>query len=445
MLKDSIKTIQLFDIVRLASEWIGCKIFKTCWSFEGLIGVVKICTIFYRICMNKAKTILIAVSTVLLFTTSANACLAACKEKKRDEAYSKPLSAATLQSVIEKSVPKKAVDQELGEPFQVYPIEVKPYDKVFHSTLIEYPFGSSPRAVTHEPNPRGIILYVHGYNDYYFQKELAEKSDSAGFAFFAIDLHNSGRSYREGDARADMRSVKEHYAELDAAVALSKKISADNSGSLKPLPFVILGHSQGGLITPNYMNERNSEDFAALVLNSPFLDFKEDWFVRNVVYPIVSDISLVLPDAIAPTQEAPKYNISLLKSEKGEWEFNREWKSDGWPVQYFGYFRAISRGIKWIHSGLQIKAPALVMHSGCTVKDVKWTDDYMRCDCMLDVNLIEKWAPKLGNDVTTITVTDGMHDLFLSRKDVRDNAYHTMFEFIGNAVARKAVVVARKF
>ena len=64
--------------------------------------------------MNKAKTILIAVSTVFLFTTSANACLAACKEKKRDEAYSKPLSAATLQSVIEKSMPKEAVDQELG-------------------------------------------------------------------------------------------------------------------------------------------------------------------------------------------------------------------------------------------------------------------------------------------------------------------------------------------
>ena len=40
-----------------------------------------------------------------------------------------------------------------------------------------------------------------------------------------------------------MRSVKEHYAELDAAVALSKKISADNSGSSKPLPFIILRRS----------------------------------------------------------------------------------------------------------------------------------------------------------------------------------------------------------
>ena len=66
----------------------------------------------------------------------------------------------------------------------------------------------------------------------------------------------------------------------------------------------------------------------------------------------------------------------------------------------------------------------------------------MRCDCMLDVNLLEKWAPKLGPDVRTVTVEDGMHDLFLSRKDVRDYAYRTMFEFLDNTVARKNVVVA---
>ena len=226
----------------------------------------------YRRRMNKIKSFVVAVSAVLLFTTSANACLAACKEKKRDEAYSKPLSAATLQSIIDNSLPQKSVDPELGGPYQVYPIEVNPYDKVFHATLIEYPYGSSPRAVSHEPKPRGIILYVHGYNDYFFQEELAEKSDSAGFAFFAIDLHYNGRSYSEGEPRSDMRSVKEYYAELDAAVALSKKIAA--KGSNVNLPFVILGHSQGGLITPNYLNERNSEDFAALVLNSPFLDYK---------------------------------------------------------------------------------------------------------------------------------------------------------------------------
>lgn len=389
--------------------------------------------------MNKIKTTLIAATTVLLFATSTHACLAACKEAKRDELYSKPLSASTLQAITENALANKATDLELGAPYQTYPIETKPDgEKIFHSTLIEYPFGSSPRASTHDANPRGIILYVHGYNDYFFQEELAEKSDSAGFAFFAIDLHYNGRSYSEGEPRSDMRSIKEYYAELDAAVALSKRIATKNSGKL---PFIVIGHSQGGLITPNYLNERNKDDFAALILNSPFLDYKNSWFVRNIAFPVFSDIALLFPDMKAPAQEAPKYNISLLKSEKGEWEFNREWKSDEWPQQYFGYLRATQRGIKWIHNGLQIKAPVLVMRSGCTVNEIQWTDDYTRCDCMLDVNLIEKWAPKLGKDVTTVTFTNGIHDIFLSRKEVRDNAYNTMFNFIENALRKNIIVV----
>lgn len=379
----------------------------------------------------------------LLSATSANACLAACKEKKREEAYSKPLTTATLQTIVGNALPQKSVDPELSAPYAIYPIEVKPYDKVFHSTLIEYPFGSSPRAVSPISSPRGIILYVHGYNDYFFQEELAEKSDSAGFAFFAIDLHYNGRSYRAGEPRSDMRSVKEYYAELDAAVALSKKIAGNSISS--NLPFVIIAHSNGGLITPNYLNERNSEDFAAFVLNSPFLDYKNSWFVRNVAFPVLSDVALLMPDAPAPKQESPKYNTSLLKTERGEWEFNTELKSAEWPQQYFGFLRATTRGIKWIHNGMQIKSPILMMRSGCTVNNVKWEEDYMRCDCMLDVDLLEKWAPKLGPDVTTVTVEDGMHDVFLSRKDVRDYAYRTMFEFLDDAVARKNAVIAYNY
>jgi alpha-beta hydrolase superfamily lysophospholipase len=51
----------------------------------------------------------------------------------------------------------------------------------------------------------------------------------------------------------------------------------------------------------------------------------------------------------------------------------------------------------------------------------------------------------LGSDVTTVTIENGMHDLFLSRKEVRDNAYRTMFEFLNGAVLRKQIVVAQNF
>ena len=218
--------------------------------------------------MNKTKTLIAATIVALLSATSANACLAACKEKKRDEAYSKPLTTATLQTIVDNSLPQKAVDPELGAPYAVYPIEVNPYDKVFHSTLVEYPFGSSPRTVSPVSSPRGIVLYVHGYNDYFFQEELAEKSDSAGFAFFAIDLHYNGRSYREGDPRSDMRSVKEYYAEMDAAVALSKKI-AEIRRVLK---------DDGLLIAPNFFfREGGKKNLWQKFLSLVGIHFAHEW------------------------------------------------------------------------------------------------------------------------------------------------------------------------
>ena len=70
------------------------------------------------------------------------------------------------------------------------------------------------------------------------------------------------------------------------------------------------------------------------------------------------------------------------------------------------------------------------MHGDCSAKGEEWTDDYLHCDGVLDVDHIEEWAPYLGDSVTTTTISGGLHDLFLSRKDVRDKAYQDAFSFI---------------
>ena len=340
--------------------------------------------------------------------------------------------------VIEKSLSKVQTDMELGEPFRVYPIETRPDSgEVFRSTLIEYPFASSPRADSgNNVSLRGIVLYVHGYNDYFFQKELAEKVDSAGFAFFAIDLHYCGRSFVDGEPRGDLRNVKEFYAELDVAVELSKKIAVDDYEEAERVPFIIVAHSQGGLISSLYVNDRSEENFAALVLNSPFLDMNFIWFLRKIGLPILSDISLFLPEFSVGSTGNPNYAYSLLKSEKGEWEYNENWKSRSRPNQYLGWLRAIMNAQKRVHSKLNIKSPVLVMHGDCSTDEEEWTDDYMHCDGVLNVDHIKEWAPELGEKVTTRTIPDGLHDLFLSRKDVRNQAYRETFDFIDSHVKK---------
>ena len=368
---------------------------------------------------------------------------------------------AQMQDLRE-SYANASVDSSLGTPFRRYAMHTMPvYGKEFHSTLIEYPYGSSKRTDSLAAKPaHGIILYVHGYNDYFFQRELAEKADSAGYAFFAIDLHYCGRSLMPGDARGDMRNMREFFAELDYAVELARVITKERAESLAlmseladtadttgrerrlldvsrradSLPMVLMGHSQGGLLTAFYADQRPEEKFAALVLNSPFFDFNFNWLVRNLAIPVVSEIAILLPDFSIGSSGNPNYAYSLDKKYYGEWLYNTEWKSESRPEQFLGWVRAIHKAQQELHRGFHINSPTLVMHGDCTEKGEEWSENYMHCDGVLDVEHIEKWAPKVGPNVKTETVAGGLHDLFLSRKAVRDEAYAKAFRFIDESL-----------
>ena len=368
---------------------------------------------------------------------------------------------AQMQDLRE-SYANASVDSSLGTPFRRYAMHTMPvYGKEFHSTLIEYPYGSSKRTDSLAAKPaHGIILYVHGYNDYFFQRELAEKADSAGYAFFAIDLHYCGRSLLPGDARGDMRNMREFFAELDYAVELARVITKERAESLAlmseladtadttgrerrlldvsrradSLPMVLMGHSQGGLLTAFYADQRPEEKFAALVLNSPFFDFNFNWLVRNLAIPVVSEIAILLPDFSIGSSGNPNYAYSLDRKYYGEWLYNTEWKSESRPEQFLGWVRAIHKAQQELHRGFHINSPTLVMHGDCTEKGEEWSENYMHCDGVLDVEHIEKWAPKVGPNVKTETVAGGLHDLFLSRKAVRDEAYAKAFRFIDESL-----------
>ena len=349
-------------------------------------------------------------------------------------------------------------DVALGAPFRQYAMHTNVGGKEFRSTLVEFPFGSSSAvdsaAVDSAGNGsvgsdsaatdveegagakpvRGIILYVHGYNDYYFQKEMAQKADSAGYAFFAIDLHYCGRSFAPGDRRGDLRNMREFFPELDFAVELARVITKERTGHGHSLPLVLMGHSQGGLLVSFYAESRPAEKFAALVLNSPFFDFNFNWLVRNVAIPVVSELAMYLPDFSIGSSGNPNYAYAINKERYGEWQYNTEWKSEERPEQFLGWIRGVHRAQLELHKGFHINSPVLVLHGDCSDDDDEWSENQMHCDGVLDVEHIEMWAPKVGTKVTTETVAGGLHDLYLSRKDVRDEAYAKTFNFIDESL-----------
>ena len=71
-----------------------------------------------------------------------------------------------------------------------------------------------------EPEHDRALLYVHGWNDYFFQTHLADYWNRRGFDFYAIDLRRYGRNLRPGLFAGYITSLDDYASELDEAYRL---------------------------------------------------------------------------------------------------------------------------------------------------------------------------------------------------------------------------------
>ena len=90
-----------------------------------------------------------------------------------------------------------------------------------------------------------------------------------------------------------------------------------------------------------------------------------------------------------------------------------------------------------MQKGTDIKIPILLMHSDKSIYGDEWTPEFNCGDAVLDVADISKYGKKLGPNVTEFVAEDGLHDLILSRKDVRDKVYAEMFMWLENVLQGK--------
>ena len=269
------------------------------------------------------------------------------------------------------------------------------------------------------------LLYVHGYNDYFFQSALGDSAAAHGYAFYAIDLHGYGRSIRRGRDPFYAADLRDYHADLDSALA---EVRGEGYGRI-----VLMGHSTGGLIAADYAQERGPRaGLAALVLNSPFLDWNFGPLLERVVIPTVSGLGRLFPRWKVQGEGVDTYARSLLRSERGEWDFDTAWKKPrGWPKRA-GWIRAIRKAQQRVRRG-RIGCPVLVLMSDTSmVETAEWRDDYLRADIVLSVEDIRRYAARLGPRVTCLAVRGGVHDLILSPRPARDEAYRLLFRFLAD-------------
>jgi alpha-beta hydrolase superfamily lysophospholipase len=264
------------------------------------------------------------------------------------------------------------------------------------------------------------VLYLHGFNDYFFQAHVAEQFHEKGYNFFALDLRKYGRSTLPHQTPNYCRSVTEYFEEIDRAL----EIIGENN-------VILLGHSTGGLIAGIYLNTGKYKDqIDKLILNSPFLEFNINFWQRMILLPLAGLVSFFFPYSARKKPFSHLYGASISEEKHGEWSYNTDWKPiRGFPA-YFKWIYAINRAQKKLHIASNIDIPILILHSDSSSQPKKWNEIVLKTDMVLNIDHIQQFGRKLGNDVTFGEIPEAMHDVFLSKKEVREQAFDIMFDWL---------------
>lgn len=271
---------------------------------------------------------------------------------------------------------------------------------------------------------RKAFLYIHGFNDYFFQAEMGRRFVDSGFNFYAVDLRRYGRSKEPWQYPYNIRDMKEYFADIDSALVQIRK---DGNTDI-----TLGGHSTGGLTVSYFAAVRGSDvGVDRVVTDSPFLEWNYNSFMRNVAVPVVSFLGKIFKNSKIKQGHCDGYAYSLLKEYHGEWEYNTDWKMIYSPPVTYSWVGAIERGQSQLMKKRQnIKVPILVMHSSRKIEGCNWEPVFQTGDAVLDPHMIQERGEKLGTRRMVCTIDSGLHDLILSESPHREAAYDTMFRFI---------------
>ncbi len=113
------------------------------------------------------------------------------------------------------------------------------------------------------PDPRGAILITHGYAEHCGRyREVANVLHDAGWAVLTYDVRGHGQS---PGPRGYIDRFTTYISDLEAAQKQARALTTHG-------PLVLLGHSNGGLITLAALVAGTKAD--AAVISSPFLALK---------------------------------------------------------------------------------------------------------------------------------------------------------------------------
>jgi alpha-beta hydrolase superfamily lysophospholipase len=262
------------------------------------------------------------------------------------------------------------------------------------------------------------VLYVHGWSDYFFQREMAEHLEALGARFTAVDLRKYGRSLLPGQTPGYTDDLGVYDADLETAL----DAIGHGAGQQPGRRLFLLGHSTGGL-TLSLWAARNPGRADGLILNSPWLEFQAKAFGREVIAPLMKLGARRNPLAPMPTVDPGFYTRTVSSAEEGSWVYDQHWRPErGFPL-HPGWLAAVFAGQDTVAHGLHLTIPVLVLLSTHSALSPRWDDRMSHSDVALNVDAVAHRSLSLGDHVTVVRVHRALHDVMLSEPDVREHAY----------------------
>lgn len=312
----------------------------------------------------------------------------------------------------------------LGDGFEYTTLHFEDDDEgPVSATLVRFrPDSGGGTASTTTQGRVRAVLYLHGWSDYFYHRRLAEYWHEQGVHFFALDLRRFGRSLRKWTTPGFITDLTEYDEDLTTAIGRIHDDLNALLGDEADVELVGMAHSTGGLVMSLFA-ARHPETFAALILNSPWLEFYGSTPLRNTVGSLLTPLARRNPRQLVKLPEVDHYWRSLSREADGEWDLHPVWRPRlAFPIRA-GWLLAILNGHAQVSKGLNIQTPILALYSERSKLGLSFVPEMMAADSVLDVDVNLKRVLSLGSNVTVVRIADGMHDLLSSSSDVREGAY----------------------
>lgn len=317
----------------------------------------------------------------------------------------------------------------LGADFSMVRIPV-PGDGV-HTTmsLVRYDPGPLDQA-------RGVVLYVHGWSDYFANPELAQHVAQAGFHFYAMDLHGYGRNLTDdvlatGQVPGTTADLRHYQPDFDAA----QRVITMEHGPQIARNLVVIAHSTGGLIMSLLLME-TPQPIVGLALATPWIA-PQGW---GWLDPLMAACGKFVPPSWGgrrlPVRVNTNYHRSLSNDRDGEWFVDPRWRpKDSFPLTVnflVSTARARLRLLELARKGNTVGAPVLLQISRRSLLVPWWEERMHTVDTVLDVVSIRRRIARLHPIPRVINYDGAIHDVHRSAPTIRQRAFRDLQDWLSS-------------